>query len=75
MKSFKLLENINYNVINKILNFIAFSIIHNRVLRLVLYHLYTGLCGVEVRVLDFRSQHSGFESPLNCQNFIFKLGC
>ena len=63
MKSFKLLENINYNVINQILNFIAFSIIDVTVLRLVLYHIYTVLCGVEVRVLAYRSQHSVFKSP------------
>ena len=36
MKSLKLLGNINYNVINQILNFNAFSIFDNPVLRLVL---------------------------------------
>ena len=41
----------------------AFSIIDVTVLRLALYHFYTVPCGVVVRVLDFRSQHSGFESP------------
>ena len=33
------------------------------VLRLALHHLYNVLCGVEVRALDYGSQHSGFESP------------
>ena len=61
MKSFKLIRNINYNVINLIL--FAFSIIDITVLRLALYLLYTVLCGVEVRALDCRLQHSGFESP------------
>ena len=63
MKSFKLIRNIIYNVINYILNFICISIINVTVLTLVLYHLYTVLCGVEVRALDLESQHSGFESP------------
>ena len=63
MKSFKLIRNINYNVINYIFNLFAFSIIDVNVLRLVLYHLCTVLCGVVVRALDCRSQHSGFESP------------
>ena len=63
MKSFKLTRNIIYNAINYIFNFIAFSIIDVTVLRLALYHLYTALCGVEVRALDCGSQHSGFESP------------
>ena len=40
MKSFKLIRNINYNVINYILNFICISIIDVTVLRLVLYHSY-----------------------------------
>ena len=51
MKSFKLIRNNNYNVINYILNFICISIINVTVLRLVLYHLYTVLCGVVVRAL------------------------
>ena len=63
MKSFKLIRNINYNVINYILILLAFSIIDVTVLRLALYHLYTVLCGVEVRALECRSQHSGFKSP------------
>ena len=65
MKSFKLLENINYNVINYIFNFICIfnHIIDVTVLRLALYQLNTVLCGVEVRALDCGSQHSGFESP------------
>ena len=62
MKSFKLIRNINYNVINYILNLFAFSIINVTVLRLALYRLYTVLCGVEVRALDCRSQHYGFKS-------------
>ena len=40
MKSFKLIRNINYNVINYILNFICISIIDVTVLRLLLYHSY-----------------------------------
>ena len=40
MKSFKLIRNINYNVINYILNFICISIIDVTLLRLVLYHSY-----------------------------------
>ena len=52
MKSFKLIRNINYNVINYIFNFIAFSIIDVTVLRLALYQLNTVMCGVEVRALD-----------------------
>ena len=28
-----------------------------------MYHLYTVLCGVEVRALDCRSQHSELEPP------------
>ena len=60
MKSFKLIRNINNNVINYIFNLFAFSIINVTVHRLVLYHLYTVLCGVEVRALACRSQHSGF---------------
>ena len=63
MKSFKLTRNINYNVINSIFNFICISMINVTVLRLVLYHLYTVLCGVVVRALDCRSQHSWFKSP------------
>ena len=63
MKSFKLIRNINYNVINYKFNFICISIIDITVLRLALYLLYTVLCGVEVRSLDCRLQHSGFESP------------
>ena len=63
MKSFKLIRNINYNVINYIFNFIAFSIIDVTVLRLALYHLYTILCGVDFRALDCKSQHPGFKSP------------
>ena len=62
MKSFKLIRNINYNVINYIFNFFAFSIIDVTVLRLALYHLYTVLCGVEGRAPDCRSQGSGFKS-------------
>ena len=62
MKSFKLIRNINYNVINCILILFAFSIINVTVLRLALYHLCTVLCGLEVRALDCRSQHSGFKS-------------
>ena len=41
----------------------ALSIIDVTVLRLVLYHLFTVLCGVEVRALDCRSQDRGFKSP------------
>ena len=63
MKSSKLIRNINYNVVNYILNFICISIINVAVLRLALYHLYTFLCGVEVRALFCRSQHCGFKSP------------
>ena len=63
MKSFKLIRKIIYNVINYILNFICISIINVTVLRFVLYHLYTVLCGVVVRALDCGSQYSGFESP------------
>ena len=63
MKSFKLIRNINYNVINYILILFAFSIINVTVLRLALYHLHTVLCGVEVRASDCRSQGSGFKSP------------
>ena len=63
MNSFNLKRNINYYVINYILILFAFSIIIVTVLRLALYHLYTVLGGVEVRELDCRSQHSGFESP------------
>ena len=33
------------------------------VLSLALYHLYTVLCGVEVRAPDCRLQGPGFESP------------
>ena len=63
MKSFKLIRNINYNVIKYIFNFIC--IFNHQVtdLRLALYHLYIVLCGVEVRTLDCRSHHSGFKSP------------
>ena len=63
MKSFKLIRNINCNVINYIFNFIC--IFNHQVadLRLALYYLYIVLYGVEVRTLDCRSQHSGFESP------------
>ena len=63
MKSFKLIRNINYNVIKYIFNFIF--IFNHQVtdLRLALYHLYIVLCGVEVRTLDCRSHHSGFKSP------------
>ena len=63
MKSFKLIRNINYNVINYIFNFSAFSIIDVTVLGLALYHLYTVLCGVEGTEPDCRSSGSGFESP------------
>ena len=63
MKSFKLIRNINYNVINYIFNLFVFSIIYVTVLRLALYHLYTVLCGLEVRALDCESQYSGLESP------------
>ena len=63
MKSFKLIRNIIYNVINYILNLIAFSIIDVTVNRITLYHLYTVLCAVEVRALDCGLQRSGFESP------------
>ena len=63
MKSFKLIRNINYNVINYISILFAFSIIDVTVLRLALYHFYTVPCGVVVRVLGFRSQHSGFKFP------------
>ena len=62
MKSFKLIRNINYNVINYIFNLFAFSIINVTVHRLALYHLYAVQCGVEVRTIDCRSQHSGFKS-------------
>ena len=55
MKSFKLIRNINYNVIIIFLILFAFSIINVTVLRLALYHFYTVLCGVEVRALDCRS--------------------
>ena len=48
MKSFKLIRNINYNVLIIILILFAFSIIDVTVLRLALFHLYTVLCGVEV---------------------------
>ena len=48
MKSFKLIRNINYNVLIIILILFAFSIIDVPVLRLALFHLYTVLCGVEV---------------------------
>ena len=58
MKSFKLIRNINYNVILFLILF-AFSIINVTVLRLALDHLYVALCGVEVRALDCSSQHSG----------------
>ena len=70
MKSFKLIRNINYNVINYIFNLFAFSIIDVTVHRLVLYHLYTVLCGVEVRALACRAQHSGFKS-LETSKFYF----
>ena len=63
MKSFKLIRNINFNVINYILNLFAFSVIDVTVLRLALHDLYNVLCGVEVRALDCGSQHSWFESP------------
>ena len=63
MKIFKLIRNINYNVINYIFNLLAFSIMDVTVLRLALYHLYIVLCGVEVRALDCTSQYSGFKSP------------
>ena len=63
MKSFKLIRNNNYNVINYILILFAFSTIDVTVLRLALYHVFTVLCGVEVRALDCSSQNSGFESP------------
>ena len=64
MKSFKLIRNINYNVINYIFKFLfAFSIIDVTVLRLALFHFYNVLCGVEVRALDSKSQHPGFKSP------------
>ena len=52
MKSFKLIRNINYNVISYILILFAFSIIDVTVLRLALYHFCTVLCGVEVTALD-----------------------
>ena len=55
MKSFKVIRNINYNVINYILILFAFTIINVTVLRLALYHLYTALYGVEVRASDCRS--------------------
>ena len=55
MKSFKLIRNFNYNVINYILILFAFSINNVTFLRLALYHLYTVLCGVEVRASDCRS--------------------
>ena len=70
MKSFKLIRNINYNVINYIFNLFEFSIIDVTVHRLVLYHLYTVLCGVEVRALACRAQHSGFKS-LETSKFYF----
>ena len=70
MKSFKLIRNIIYNVINYILNFTCISIINVTVLRLVLYHLYTVLCGVVVRALGCRAQHSGFKS-LETSKFLF----
>ena len=65
MKSFKLRRNINYNVINKLyfLIFLAFSILNVTVLMLALYLLYIVLCGLEVRALGCKSQHSGFKSP------------
>ena len=63
MKSFKLIRNVNYNVINYILILFAFSIIDDTVLRLAFYHLCTVLCGVEVRALDCRSQYPRFKSP------------
>ena len=55
MKSFKLIRNNIYNVINYIKILFAFSIIDVTVLRLVLYQLYTVPCGAVVRVLDCRS--------------------
>ena len=70
MKSFKLIRNINYKVINYIFNLFAFSIINVTVHRLVLHHLYTVLCGVEVRALACRAQHSGFKS-LETSQFYF----
>ena len=63
MKSFKLIRNNNYNVITYIFNLFVFSTIDVTVLRLALYHFISVLCGVEVRALDCRSQHSLFESP------------
>ena len=72
MKSFKLIKNIIYNVINYILNFICISIINITVLRLVLYHLYTVLCGVVVRALDWITTF-WVQIPLNPQNFIFNF--
>ena len=72
MKSFKLIRNINYNVINYIFNIICISIINVTVLRLALYHLYIGLCGLEVRALNCRSQPSGFKS-LKPSNFDFLI--
>ena len=74
MKSFKLILNINYNVINYIFNFFAFSIIDVTLLRLALYHLYTVLCGVEGRAPVCRTMF-WVRIPLNLQNFIFKLCC
>ena len=61
MKSFKLIRNINYAVINYISNF--FLHFQSSMSLLALYHLYIVLCGVEVRALVCRSQHSGFKSP------------
>ena len=63
MKSFRLIRNMNNNVIDYILNFISFSVINVTVIRLALFYLYSVLCGVEVRALDCKSQDSAFESP------------
>ena len=68
MKSFKLIRNINYNVINYIFNFIYIFNHQCYCSWLVLDHFYIVLCGVGVRALDCRSQHSGFKTP-----FTFKV--
>ena len=71
MKSFKLIKNIIYNVINYNFKFLfALSIINITVLRLVLYHLYTVLCGVVVRALDWITTILG-SNPLKPSKFLF----
>ena len=75
MKSFKLIRNINYNVINYILNIICIfnhQCYGSKVsIALFIAHVYRVLYGVVVRVLVYRSEHPGFKS-YSVLNFFFQ---